>query len=726
MAAPLPVTPQPPVAPAARPSSLSARLGMSAVGSRNYFSGAAAGRTLRYPDLASFTWWTLARADVPVRLEVSERLDGPFPQPSVNATFFSNVGINPGDRRIIDDEVNPGTALAYPALVQPRYSDGLVDFRGDTLLNLLARQRPTVSIIREGPMTARQALAVMLDQYGVPNVYGNNEADILDALPELLLFTDEFVTPLSLAALMLDVPVEPRDRPSVLDRLDEFFGMFPEYYFRGNNQGLLEVTVPPYGVNQYALEGVPFRNSYSLPLASQGVMLVVSIEPTPRRRYIWTAQGNFPGAVTETLTHADGTTFTWSFDQANVTFTITNDADPDTTWRIFGNIQAVGTSLAPPTLALPDAELAEFQEDELDTDGVLNSLRVTSQTLVFSNEVQLLGPVDWDADYGPSRPLGARDWSDGGSYDKLWPTSSQPVLDSWVPITSDDFIAGVLSVDYALDFAWSVFPADYGFSWSDRRWRKPEGYPGKVKVNGVDQTLPHNGTVQLQVGGPAVRLGLSLTRRRGLMTYTVSGWLQMTLEQRDQLGMAFQSNFPLGAPLGGYDTAFSPNDGDAWIVAPRITVTGYGRGVEKSNEQVSATYSDTSNTAVNGSIRDYGLRHEDIDLGPYSVSAETAMALAASIVQRRALPATRRHLRLAPPYLLRPDDLGRPVLHGDGWQGVLIERRYSEDNSRVGQRDATCDIVIRMPFRPDAAEMFVDTFEDGVYGLATYFDEGGS
>lgn len=733
MALPLPVTPQPPVAPAARPSSLSARLGMSALGSRNYFSGAAAGRTLRYPDLASFAWWTLARADVPVRLEVSERLDGPFPQPTVSVTYLSNVGINAGDTLVIDDELNIGEPLAYAEHVQPRFADGVVTFRGDTLLNRLARERPANTVIREGPMTARQALAVLLDQYGVPNAYGVTEAEIAENLPELMLYTDQGAAPLSIAALMVEAPRIAKDRPSVLDRLQEFFGMFPDYTFRANGEGKLMVVAPPWMANQYTFASTPFGKSYEAPLAGETATVVLSIESFPRRRYVWTVQYH-GGPTSESATHADGTTLSWWWDGERFGFDITNDSDADAVWSVSGFVRTAEAGALAGDLVLPDSELGEFIEDELDTDGVVNSVRVTSQALGFSAQTQVLGPVDWDGDYSATNPptdpargtdiSGSGSWVDNTARTKLWPSSSNPAPGAWIPITDAPFLDGYLSLDYTLDLAWSMSPAVATVFTKDWRWKVPEGYPRDVLLNGTSRALPASGTVELVEGDAPRRITVEVSGLHGLLRYRAVGYVEMALRRDgDQLGVMMATNFPFGLPSGAFDTAFPLGEPSPFIVAARVSLTGYGRGVEKKPETVSATYADMTQAVVAQSVGAYGLRHEEVDLGPYAVDNDMAMALAASIVLRRALPATRRHLRLAPPYVLRPDDLGKLVQHEDGWTGVFIERRYTEDNSRAGVRNASADIVLRLPWRPPSAALAEGAFDDAVYEQATYLRE---
>jgi hypothetical protein len=726
------------------PSSLVMTLSLPARRSYEYNDGDAQGTVLYFQDANSFVLWQIKDPQQPIELSLSERLDDIFIEPSLELTFFSDVGISSGQERSLDDEVNPGLALYTPRLTQPAFERGLVRYKGETLMTRLRRYRPAGDLIVSGPLTARQVLAHLLSWLGVKvkNASDTSYTAILNVLPELLLFTSEGGESLFLESLVVQQAKDAEQRSTALDLIRKFFNMFPNYYFRGTSNNEFEVIVPPYAKGTLAINAWLYPSivrTHRLEASTLTVYISGSIYLS------LTASPLQPITSSFTLQHGQSQTihslgnFRVSYFNNVAAFVI----DPPY-YFAFSNSRLVSDLDYQPVLTLENKELGLKEASDIDYDSIRNFFIIQSQSLTFQDDQEIIANTTADGDYTATRVikdpqtgnvLQASDWKDGTARTKLWPDAVNPISENFAPVPDGILVESEeITVSYQLDIAYTSKPVDWTVFGSDGKWSAPAGFGRQIRIDGVMRDLPFDGVAVLKGSGADAnkQIQIEIDGQAGAKIYRYKGYvnLQWGKNAKGVMGLYVHSGFPGEIEYGGTNTFFEPPGGSPWIVASRFNFSVTGRALAQNDEILEVKYGEQNldgtfedgeiNSALTQSQGQWDIRTFNLDLGPYVVSLDTMTSLAKQLAKDLIEPATRITLQVLPPYRVRPDMLGQAIAMPDNSTGLLTEFTYQESNLTPLSKSAGNEIVLRklpVVVTPESSD---SAFDSAAYGISMF------
>lgn len=207
--------------------------------SGSYGQGHASGTRLTYTTLTAFVWWTSPRIDDPVRVHLSEALQGIFVDARLELSFFGNIDLPLGSSYRIGDELSPGEDLYNFAVASRSESGGLVTYHGETLLSRLNRVIPDGTLVLiagagdvPDPLTPSIALERVLDHFGIPH----------GPVPDLLIRTPDGTLELHMPAFVFETRAE--ENANLLQLLEEFLAPFAGYRIRATAGNELDIAAP--------------------------------------------------------------------------------------------------------------------------------------------------------------------------------------------------------------------------------------------------------------------------------------------------------------------------------------------------------------------------------------------------------------------------------------------------------------------------------------------------
>ena len=703
MALPNPVEPKPREAPPVAPLEASGRLPTMAGDARSYFSGSAFGNQLTYIDLASFVWWTSPRLDAPVRVHLSERLDGIFTDAQLEVTFLPNVDLPLGETYRIGDEITPERDLYTFRIVDKTEAGGLITYIGETLIGDLARIYPRESLALipgqggvPDPLTPAAALRTLLDTYSVPYA---------EPIPEFYFHTSHGPFTPQLDAFVIEP--DPESRKSLYEILREVFQPFTGYRFRPSAANVLTVAPPPW-VLELGLQMSTFNFGIGnlIQATSDSVAWPYAEAPTVTLRSAWGDATIILDADTPTQVILGPTTNTLEWDTTADVVTLSTSTS-ETTWSVTATVKQPSEAL----LVLSQADLAPDGESRISTDPIVNRAEVTVQELEFTPDVEVMEPSAfilrgeawrtpdaWRYLIGAGTavpagvPAGFRElaveeanratlfWplatalvtQPGSSINvqlqveehrDVWAASGSPVPQfQTVELNHSDTVTVDLPVDGEEHLLYTCRYEKYGIGVnndfaSGKIWGRFQGGDSPGVILRIEQDPSMSGWTL--VGGQAY------------FTYTVYARLNGTGTVFQRVGEKTTARF-------GYT-----QDGDAWEGGAIVP------GLAESQAL-------------------YGLRELRVDSGIYQLPPATALRLARAIVEENLDPRRAWTLNVIPNgiegYRVQPDHLGRAVQLPSGEIGRVTGWTYDEIHAPASdQTRLTIDVEVTEPINRERA-----------------------
>lgn len=719
MALPNPVEPKPREAPPVAPLEASGRLPTMAGDARSYFSGSAFGNQLTYIDLASFVWWTSPRLDAPVRVHLSERLDGIFTDAQLEVTFLPNVDLPLGETYRIGDELDPDRDVYLFRIVDKTEAGGLITYVGETLLGDLTRVFPRESLVlipgqdaAPDPLTPGAALRLMLQHYGVP---------VAEPIPEFYFRTSQGAFTPSLDAFVIHP--DPESPQSLFEILREVFQPFTGYRFRANAANQLTIEAPAW-VTELGLQMRTYRRvvgNHDDHRLTSSVAWPYAEAPTVTLRTAWGDATVTLDADTPAPVVLGPTTSTLEWDTTADVVTLST-ATSETTWSVTATVRQPSEAL----LVLGQADLAPDGESRLSLESVINRAEVTVQGLEFTPDVQVMEPSAfilrgeawrtpdaWRYLIGAGTavpggvPVGFRELTveEASSATLFWPLAAGLVTqpgstitvqlqveehrDVWaaggspvpqfqtVELNHSDTVTVDLPVDGEEHLLYTCRYEKYGIGVnndfaSGKIWGRFQGGESPGVILRIEQDPSMSGWTL--IGGQAY------------FTYTLYARLNGTGTVFQRVGEKTTARF-------GYTL-----DGDAWEGGAIVP------GLAESQA-------------------DYGVRELRVDSGIYQLPLATALQLARAIVEENLDPRRAWSLNIIPNgtegYRVQPDHLGRAVQLPWGEIGRVTGWTYDEIHAPASdQTRLTIDVEVTEPINRERAAR--THFRSAQYRISQY------
>ena len=680
--------------------------------------------------------------DSPVTLRFSESLAGSFADPSIDATFFSQVDLPVGSRYAIGDQL--GSDNWYSFTVRDKsVSGGLSSYTGETLLAMLSRIMPRESLVlvagEDGvpaQLDLRECLRRFLVFYGVPFV---------DDLPAFFLRAgDEIVAP-EVDAFVIQPNQETPE--SLYEWLQRFFGPFRGYTFRADADDKLVVTPPPWldtiGLRltvyrrRQPLDGVPIRDTvraaWSTARAptvewggSGGGVAVSGSLPTP---LVLSAT-----AITVTV---GGVDVRVSWDPGFVQVMVWPIPDGDVS---VGSLYSVTFVFRPDgagsdVLDLTDDDVGPGEVITTSSESVINQAIVRVRRREFTPSQQVMqaaalvlrspsqvmaGGFGNNAEYGPM----SDDLATPGAFLELANLAEQSGAWFW---PADPLVVaqpgGNITVAFDVD------------EWAEQ-WRSPSApYAAAASVNTWSDSadLPTSGEevklFDFQFPRQTTNFAPSPYGAQGSVYGRWRGGEQPGIDVRVGNSRFAEFGFLVEVgPIFGQTTYF------LWGAIVKLNGTGvaftdgvletYRFGFARS--EAGLWEGDPSVPALAESQMLYPNRSDTAPELPYTVSPETALAIARGIVEENLAPKSVYHLPVVPStangWVARPSHLGRAgrvVGAGLSVAGRVVAIDYEEAHTAGGSNSGVT-VEIEAASVPTGSRAVNAHYAQAAYGISHY------
>lgn len=671
--------------------------------------------------------------DDPARVHFSEQIQGVFVDATLEAAFFPLVDLPLGTEYSLGDELKPADPLYAFRIVERQIGDGLVAYKGQTILSDLALEKPKNSLVLvpgidgvPNPLTPQYALQAFLDHYQVPH-----EAP----LPPLYLRGPDAVIEPSLDAFVIQP--DQTNPKSLYQWLEDLFAPFAGYTFRANSSNRLTVNYP-FWVD---LLGFYISIGYSAPLFMDPLGHASTISwihnAAPSVEVRWDLFGGGSGSETHVLESGTPYTFMQSTATGDAYVTATWDSTAQTisfsatrsSLMVF--FQANVTAKQDPASALgdflylTDEDLDPSEVQTVSSDSVVNQATVRSKGYTFQTGQPIM------------EPAAAVIRAPRGTIANI----SQSVIGPATAPTAADIGAGFATiVDQTAIEELAFWPMSstvvrqpgsvISLSLEVEEWaEKVDGLNNIEIAAAIIET--HTDTYDLPTDGQEYKVAdLRYNwNTGGVEIYSGSGSIYARWEGGENAGIYLRVHTP--SPFGSEWGI----GGQRWFVwGAVIRANGSGTTYTESASETVARFGYTQadsgtwegETPLSGLAKSqnlYAKRERTISAGIYAVPFDVALQMARSIVEVSYLPTAVRTLIITPRnpvgndggYRARPAHMGRRAILPDGTQGEIRKWEYSENH--IGSSSSSVTIEVHSPAADQVARLGKGS---RMYGTAAY------